>query len=319
MLSKLIAQLLGGKAAGPRAANLAAAAGVAQAPPAVPPARPASPGYGGRQLLQCRYGAMLVEGPFIGKCLELYGEYSEAEVALMRQFIRPGDTVIDVGANIGDLTLPLARMVGEAGRVYAVESHAEVYNVLCANLALNNLRNVKPLNVFIAASAASADTASAWGEFAFVSEVWTPPFVPLDSLGITQCRLLKIDVDGKELDVLQSGAQLLARCRPVLYFENDMQEVSAPLLAHVLGLDYDLYWHAPPIFSPDNFRGDPVNHWAPDTVTSAMMLGIPRELGLQAVNLPRVTGADQWWDLADPRVVAQTAPGFAVQLQARDL
>ena len=105
----------------------------------------------------------------------------------------------------------------------------------------------------------------------------------------------------------------------MLYFENDLQDASEPLLAYVLGLGYDLYWHAPPIFSPDNFRGNPVNHWAPDTVTSAMMLAIPRELNLRAENLPPVTGAGQWWDLEDRRLVEQTAPGFAVRLAARDI
>jgi 2-polyprenyl-3-methyl-5-hydroxy-6-metoxy-1,4-benzoquinol methylase len=55
---------------------------------------------------------MLFDGHYIGKCFDLYGEYSESEVNIMRGLVRSGDTVIDVGANIGDLTLPLAQMVG---------------------------------------------------------------------------------------------------------------------------------------------------------------------------------------------------------------
>jgi len=302
-----------------RSRPAATAAGPAAAPAPVPTAPPPAPAagiaqFGHRQLRRCRYGWMLIEGPFIGKCLELYGEYSEGEVALMRQFVGPGDSVIDVGANIGDLTLPLARMVGPAGRIYAVESHSDTFNVLCANLALNELSNVKPVNAFIARGADSADTGSGWGEHAFVSEKWSAPFISLDSLCLEQCRLLKIDVDGKELEVLQSGAELLARCRPLLYFENDLREASEALLGHVLDLGYDLYWHSPPVFSPDNFLGNPVNHWGPDIVTSAMMLGLPRELGIKVENLPAVTDRGQWWNLEDPRIVAQTAAGFAVRI-----
>jgi hypothetical protein len=179
LITVLARQLLGGK---PRAQPIASAIApsppevampVAAGVPAAAPAPVAEPGagqFGNRLLRRCRYGWMLFDGPFIGKCFELYGEYSEAEVALMRQFVRPGDTVIDVGANIGDLTLPLAQMVGAGGRVYAVESHADTYNVLCANLALNEVRNVRALNVFIAKGSASADTSSAdWGEHAYVS------------------------------------------------------------------------------------------------------------------------------------------------------
>src|SRR5437868_7779281 len=101
--------------------------------------------FGALTLKRCKYGWMLFSGPYIGKCFELYGQYSESEVAMMRNFVREGSVVIDVGANIGDLTLPLARMAGDTGRVYAFESHPENFNVLCANLALNSIVNVKPI------------------------------------------------------------------------------------------------------------------------------------------------------------------------------
>src|SRR5436309_8777627 len=95
--------------------------------------------FGPLTLKRCKYGWMLFAGPYIGKCFELYGQYSEAEVTMMRKFVRDGGTVLDVGANIGDLTLPLSQMVGVTGKVYAIESHPDVFNVLCANLALNSI------------------------------------------------------------------------------------------------------------------------------------------------------------------------------------
>jgi tRNA G37 N-methylase Trm5 len=108
--------------------------------------------YGNNKLQRCRYGWMLFHGPYIGKCFELYGQYSEAEVRIIRSFVRPGDAAIDVGANIGDLTLPMSRFAGDTGRVYAVESHADTFHVLCANLALNQIKNTKAINAFIADS-----------------------------------------------------------------------------------------------------------------------------------------------------------------------
>lgn len=252
--------------------------------------------FGRLTLKRCRYGWMLYSGPYIGKCFELYGQYSESEVAVMRQFLRPGDTAIDIGANIGDLTLPLSQMVGDEGKIFAFESHAENFNVLCANLALNGVVNVMPINAFVASSPDVETGSSVWGPDAYVSKRWQTPFVQLDSLDLAAMHLLKIDVDGNELDVLKSGAMQIERFRPVLYFENDMREKSRDLLAFVMGdLGYDLYWHPAPIFDANNFFGNPVNHWAPNNIVSLMMLGLPHEKRIVAQGLPVVSNPDDWW------------------------
>jgi Methyltransferase FkbM domain len=252
--------------------------------------------FGKHKLTRCRYGWMLHNGPFIGKCFELYGQYSESEIVVLRSLLRPGDTALDVGANIGDLTVPMSHIVGETGRVYAVESHTDTFNVLCANLALNNIHNVKPLNHFIS-DTPDVDTSGPWGQFGFVSQQWGPTFASLDSFGIESCRLIKIDVDGKELQVIRSAASLITRCRPMLYFENDDRALSPALLGHVLGLDYAIFWHLAPIFEPDNFFGNPINHWHPTNINSQMMIGIPREqLAHFNITMRPVSGPEEWWD-----------------------
>src|ERR1044071_5209268 len=140
--------------------------------------------FGKLKLKACKYGWMLFSGPYIGKCFDLYGQYSESEVVTMRAFLRAGSTVIDVGANLGDLTIPLARAVGETGKVYAIESHPAIFNVLCANLALNGLENVKPINAFVATSDNAETGSNVWGKFAYVSQKWSPQFLALDSLDL---------------------------------------------------------------------------------------------------------------------------------------
>lgn len=251
--------------------------------------------FGKYQLKRCKYGWMLFAGQYIGKCFELYGEYSEAEVNVIRMFVRPGDTALDIGANIGDLTLPMALCAGESGRVYAVESHAEVFNVLCANLALNQIVNTKPINAFIADSD-DVDTGGPWGKYGYVSKNFQPPILPIDALNLEACAFLKIDVDGKELEVLKSGAATLAKTRPVIYLENDVREKSAPLLEHLLEMDYVLYWHPAPIFSPDNFFANPTNHW-PQNIISLMVLCLPKEKATNyTINLKRISSPEDWWD-----------------------
>lgn len=250
--------------------------------------------FGPLTLKHCRYGWMLFYGPYIGKCFDLYGQYSESEVEMMRTFLHEGSTAIDVGANIGDLTLPLAKIVGESGRVYAIESHPYNMNVLCANLALNTIRNTRPINAFVATSN-QIDTGGEWGKFAYVGQEWNTQFITLDSLKLDACDLIKVDVDGKELDVLQSGEMQIERFRPILYFENDVRDASAPLLSYVMDkLGYDLYWHLAPIFDKDNYFGNPVNFWTPQAITSLMVLGIPAERKTAIPQLKRITDKHDW-------------------------
>lgn len=251
--------------------------------------------FGSLTLKRCKYGWMLYTGPIIGKCFDLYGQYSEAEVAMLRRFLREGGVAIDVGASIGDLTIPMAQMLGNAGRVFAIESHPEIYNVLCANLALNGVANTKPINAFVAASE-SVDMASAfWGPHAFIGTTWRPNVLAIDSLDLPACDLIKIDVDGKEQEVLASGEMQIERFRPILYFENDVREASSRLLAFAGDtLGYDLYWHVAPVFEEKNYFGNPTNHWAPKNICSIMVLGIPSERKLEIDGLRRVRSSDEW-------------------------
>jgi hypothetical protein len=111
------------------------------------------------------------------------------------------------------------------------------------------------------------------------------------------CDLIKIDVDGKELEVLKSAEMQIERFRPVLYFENDVQEASAELLSFAIEkLGYDLYWHLAPVFSPDNYFGNTVNHWAPNNLCSLMVLGVPSERKLRSIDIPRIHDVSSWWD-----------------------
>lgn len=72
---------------------------------------------------ECRHGKMIYNknDMYIGRSLDRYGEYSEGEVDLFRQIVHQGDTVLEVGANLGAHTLALALLVGEGGCVHAFE------------------------------------------------------------------------------------------------------------------------------------------------------------------------------------------------------
>lgn len=68
----------------------------------------------------CRHGLMLynIHDKNVGRSLDIYGEWVQAEARLMQALLRPGDTAVDVGANIGAHTVVMAQSVGKTGKVW---------------------------------------------------------------------------------------------------------------------------------------------------------------------------------------------------------
>ena len=241
------------------------------------------PGF--NRLKDCRHGRLLFNhhDMFVGRSLELYGEYSEAEFHLLSMVLKPGDLVVEVGANIGSLTVPLAKHVGNSGGVYAFEPQRLVFQTLCANLALNSLVNVWAYNLACGETAGSVlvplmnpSVEHNCGELSVADQKTGDPTarIPLDSFGIPKCNLLKVDVEGMELDVLRGARQLIARFQPVLYVENDRPQHSGELIGFIESLGYDMYWHKPPLFNVDNFMKNPTNVFG--TIVSLNMLCLPK-------------------------------------------
>jgi FkbM family methyltransferase len=222
------------------------------------------------QLADCRYGRVLFNknDRYIGRSLDLYGEFSEGEIDLFRQIVQPGGVVVEVGANIGTHTLFFARQVGHAGAVLAFEPQRLVFQCLCANMALNSVTNVHCRQQAVGAAAAeirvpvldpSCDQNYGGLSVDGCPEGELTPLVTIDSLNLARCALLKIDVEGMERAVLEGAAQTIARSMPVLYVENDRREKAAELVQAIDKLGYAMYWHVPPLFNPSNFRQNPTN------------------------------------------------------------
>src|SRR5882672_1609267 len=81
------------------------------------------------KIKDCRHGRFmyLPNDAYIGRSLDVYGEYCEGESEIFRQLLRPGDVALDVGANIGALTVGMARTVQSAGAVVAFEPQRAIY------------------------------------------------------------------------------------------------------------------------------------------------------------------------------------------------
>jgi FkbM family methyltransferase len=240
---------------------------------------------------------------YVGASLDLYGEYCYSESQLFDQLLAPGDTVVEVGANIGAHTVHLAELVGPAGQVLAFEPQRVVFQILCANIVLNEAFNVRTFNAGSGAVPGmlrlpEIDYAAPGSNFGAVSLVGAShgadvPIIPLDTLDLPALRLIKIDVEGMEADVIQGAAGHIRRHRPLLYVENDRRAQSPQLISLIQSLGYDLWWHFAPLFSPDNFMKISENIF--DRTTSINMLCIAQDEARHITGLRQITGPDDWW------------------------
>ena len=108
-----------------------------------------------------------------------------------------------------------------------------------------------------------------------------------DDLQCDRLDLVKIDVEGMEMDVLTGAMQTIERHRPMLYVENDRVDRSAALIELLLRLRHRLYWHLPPMFNPDNYFRNPANLYP--NIVSVNMLCLPRERAQNVSGLAELT------------------------------
>lgn len=141
--------------------------------------------------------------------------------------VQPGMVAIDVGANIGYHTLPLAKLVGPAGRVIAIEPTSRAFTRLQRNAELNAFSNIS----FVKVGLGDQDLGPT--EVAFQSSYRldgtaqdireTVTLTTVDAVvreqNVTRVDFIKIDVDGFEGKVFRGAAETLRRFKPRILFE----------------------------------------------------------------------------------------------------
>lgn len=182
-----------------------------------------------------------------GKILRILGgTYEPEQTRLFQQHIPAGATVFDIGAHVGYYTVLSSVLTGPRGRVFAFEPNPANHAFLQRHVGLNRLTNVAIEN---AAVSDRKGTAS----FAFGTGSGTGR---LDSGGTLQVRTLrlddfcaehdvrpgvmKIDVEGAELDVLRGVEGTLRACHPVIFLSTHGREVHEACLAWLRERQYTM-------------------------------------------------------------------------------
>ena len=226
------------------------------------------------------------DGP-IGASLRDYGEWAQLELEFLFRFLGAGDTVLDVGANVGTHSLAFARVVGDRGRVLSFEPQQEVFGLLKHNVTTNGLDNVMLYRLALGADPSvryvpRVDYASQVNVGA-ISMLTEPSehsdavdVMPIDALSLAEVRLIKIDVEGMEPEAIRGAADTLRRCRPFLFIECNSIAAGAEILASLNDAGYVHFFKCSAAFNPGNYRGNQSNCFGPSRESGVFC--VPMEL-----------------------------------------
>lgn len=182
----------------------------------------------------------------VGNTVKRRGTFDLRMSYALQSLCRRGQTVVDVGANLGGFTVPLAERVGPKGEVHAFEAYRKVFQHLNANVALNGLTNVYTYNVAVGREAKVVEVyppdlstftvpsamrvqdqyephdAAVYDQVAYEAKRTRLQVRPLDSFDFgPKVHFIKIDVEFMELEVVLGARETIRKHRPVIWAENE--------------------------------------------------------------------------------------------------
>jgi FkbM family methyltransferase len=186
-------------------------------------------------------------------------DFFEDELPFVRGLLEPGQNVIDIGANYGVYTLPMAQKVGSSGHVWAFEPAASTAQFLAQSIAANGFGNVTLEQKAVSSASGSARlclhvhselrSISHGGSAAEGGE--TVPLVTLDDR--MDCHrwldidLIKIDAEGEERNIVRGGGRFFANLEPLVQYElrTNATDMNFDLIRDFATMGYDSYRLSP--------------------------------------------------------------------------
>ncbi len=189
----------------------------------------------GEVIIQTRFGFKIKINPVFDKNIEnvIYerGVYEQGTVNFIQEFVKPGFHFVDVGANIGFLSLLAASLVGKKGKVSAFEPVSSTFDLLNENIQLNAFENTQVFpfalgnetkNVEIHSENKNRGGASIINHQKGKGE--SIEIQKLDGvLNQQKVDFIKIDVEGFEFEVLKGAENLIKTHHPILIIEHTLE------------------------------------------------------------------------------------------------
>ncbi len=164
------------------------------------------------------------------------GQYFEPHIiAIAEKYIKPGTSVLDIGANLGQMSIHFSKLAGPAGKVYSFDADDYIFEFLLKNIKANNCSNIEP--IFGAVYYKAGETLffpkqdfirfASYGSYGInpnAEEGREVKTITIDSLVIQEpIGFMKVDVQGSDLFALHGAEQTIRRNKMPIIFEFEQQ------------------------------------------------------------------------------------------------
>jgi FkbM family methyltransferase len=175
------------------------------------------------------------------------GTSYEPEMSYFLNRMQPGDTFIDVGANIGNFSLHACRRIQPTGKVYSFEPLQETFKDLQANIQLNGAQNIEAFKIALSDKKGSF-TMKVPSRNSSAILVQSKGEVITETLDgfcarnhISEPQFIKVDIEGGELDFFHGAQQVLQRSAPLILFESMHSGPKYPERSFLREIGFELY------------------------------------------------------------------------------
>lgn len=188
---------------------------------------------GDSRVVRTRRGLKIEVAPtdYLQNLIYYTGTFEDHCLSVLCKLLRPGDYLLDIGANIGLFSLESARIVKENGMVYAFEPNSENYNHLLNNIKLNNFTNINAMHFGIGKSHSEISLRLPKGgnkgeytigdvEGDIIENICIEKMDDVvTNEDIKKVNFIKMDIEGAEIDALIGMKETIKKHRPIFIVE----------------------------------------------------------------------------------------------------
>lgn len=175
------------------------------------------------------------------------GSYEKEKVKIFEENLKEGDIVFDVGANVGFYSLLAAEIVGSFGSVFSFEPLLQNFNYLKGNIELNKIKNINIFNIAVSSESGLAffntNNNRSQGQISKSGKIKVETVKLdewVDGKKLPLPSVMKIDVEGAEMQVLEGAKSLILQSHPMIFLATHGKDIHEKCCDFLISLGYKL-------------------------------------------------------------------------------